>query len=475
VFEEILEWSSSRDNSWVENIPDNVIAKLINNNMLNSLVSSVPSKFNTVLDDAANPMDIQKEDIDSVYLGCNGAIYLTNKVFSPTAYISVSFPALVDKKMNIVYWAIDQLDYDAYLNARQAYYSFFIPTNKALQYYIDPVSYGKTTTQLFKFYYNSEAINENDKVAASIWSYDVTTHSVIDSLGMATYDQIVNRLEDILENHTVIGNVEDGNCFYRTKGGSTFKVTNTGAGENGMAVSGSYQLDEGKSIPVKRIYNQGNGKAYILEDEPIMTTKKSVYDILSEHEEFSKFLELLSGSGLLTNLQNNHANPSNNNISFLSKFHYTVYVPTNESIQALQNAGKLPTWEDVNTLALTDSVAAEKKAEIIRNFVKYHIQDNAVFADKNLVSGNFETAVMNNKLKVFYTLTVKSENDDVEIKDLCSNIHHVTTDSRLRNLIAREYLYDASDKMAAKKIFSSANIVVHQIDGALLYDQNQFK
>jgi len=129
----------------------------------------------------------------------------------------------------------------------------------------------------------------------------------------------------------------------------------------------------------------------------------------------------------------------------------------------------------VYTLALTDSVAAEKKAEIIRNFVKYHIQDNAVFADKNLVSGNFETAVMNNKLKVFYTLTVKSENDNIEVKDLCSNIRHVTTNSSLRNLIAREYLYDASDKMAAKKIFSSANIVVHQIDGALLYDQNQFK
>lgn len=454
-------------------VPDHVVSKLLNNNMLNMFQSSVPSKFGTVLDDATNVMGITKTDIDSVFLGCNGAVYLTNKVFSPTAYISVSFPALVDQRMNIIYWAIEQLDYDAYLNARESYYSFFIPTNNALKYYIDPVSYGKSTTQLFKFYYDANAVQENDKVKASIWSYDVTTNSVIDSLGLANYDQIINRLEDILENHTVIGDIEDGNMYYRTKGGATLIVSDVAGGVASMRVQGSLQYDQGRNLTVQRIYNQGNGKSYILNDEPMMTTRNAVYDILQKPE-FSEFFKLLNGTGLLTNLQNNHANASQNNISFLSKFHYTVYVPTNASILALQASGKLPTWEAIEVLAQTDSLAAERKTDIIRNFVKYHIQDNAVFADKNAVSGNFETAIMNNQLKVFYTLGVTAGNYAITVTDKVGNVRHVTTDTNLRNLIAREYLYDSSDRMTASKIFSSANLVVHQIDGPLMYDNNQF-
>jgi len=458
-----------------DKVPDNVISKLINNNMLNSFQSSLPSKFSSVLDDATNPMGIIIDDIDSVYLGCNGAIYLTNKVFSPTAYISVSFPALVDQTMNIVYWAIEQLDYDAYLNARESYYSFFIPKNTALKYYIDPVSYGKATTQVFKFYYDADAIEENNKVKASIWNYDIQTQTVLDSVGMATYDQVINRLEDVLESHTVIGNVESGNTYYRTKGGSTLAVSNVSAGESGMSVSGSLQIDNGRNIKVIKVYNQGNGKAYILDNEPIMTTRKSVYDVLSEHEEFSKFLELLTGSGLLTNLQNNHATASQYNIGFFSKYHYTVYVPTNQSITDLQQSGKLPTWEEIETLAQTDSSAAEKKAEMIRNFVKYHIQDNSVFVDNSSVTGNFETAVMNNSLMVFYTLGVNGGNNQITLTDKLGNVRQVTNNSSLKNIIAREYTFDSADKLTARKIFSSANIVVHQIDGALLYDNNQFK
>ena len=46
------------------------------------------------------------------------------------------------------------------------------------------------------------------------------TKTVGDSIGLANYYQIVDRLGDILDNHIVIRNVEDGNENYRTKGGS---------------------------------------------------------------------------------------------------------------------------------------------------------------------------------------------------------------------------------------------------------------
>jgi hypothetical protein len=289
---------------------------------------------------------------------------------------------------------------------------------------------------------------------------------------MASYDEIINRLEDVLDSHTVIGDVESGNAFYRTKGGTTLKVANTSLGANGMTVAGSYQKDENRGIPVSKVYVQGNGKAYILDEEPALSTKNAVFDILSAHPEFSKFLELMNGSGFLTNLQNNHSNPSLN-ISFFSRYHYTIYVPTNEAITALQENGSLPTWEQIELE--TDTAVKAKKTDIVCNFIKYHIQDNAVFVDKNPLNATYETANMNNTTKVFYTLTVSEGNNALQLTDKLGNVRSVTTDPELHNLIAREYMYDSSDKRNASRIFSSANVVVHQIDGALMYDRNQFK
>ena len=454
-----------------DKVPDMVVSKLINNNMLNLFQSSVPSKFSNILDDAINPLGITEADVDSVYLGCNGAVYLTNKVFSPTAYVSVAFPALVNPQMWVINWAIEQLKYDSYLNAMKARYSFFIPKNGALQNYIDPVSFGKTSTQKFKFYYDVAEPNLSSKVKASVWNYDVVTQTE-DSVRMATYGEIINRMEDILDSHTVIGDVENGNTYYRTKGGSTLKVSNPSAGAGGMTVSGGYQIEQNREIAVSKVYVQGNGKAYILESEPVLTAQNSVYDVLSGHPEFSKFLELLNGTGFLTNLQNNHSNPSLN-ISFFSRFHYTVYVPTNDAITALQTSGDLPTWDEIE--ALTDTSLIAKKTEIIRNFVKYHIQDNAVFVDQKPINATYETAIMNDATKVFYTLTVSEGNNAMTLTDKAGHIHHVTSEPTLHNLIAREYMYDSADKTRASSIFSSANVVVHQIDGALMYNINQFK
>ena len=120
-----------RYGTW-ENVPDKVLSKLLNVNMLNSFSNSVPSKFSTVLNDANDELKIKKEDVDSVFFACNGAVYLTNRVFSPVAYISVSFPALVNETMNIINWAIDQYDYDVYLNSQNSVYSFFIPSKHGL-------------------------------------------------------------------------------------------------------------------------------------------------------------------------------------------------------------------------------------------------------------------------------------------------------------------------------------------------------
>lgn len=482
------------DDSWLDSIPNSVIADLINNNMLNLFQSSVPSKFDLVLNDASNPMGITINDVDSVYLACNGAIYLTNKVFSPTSFVSVLYPAVVDERMKIVKWASDDevLQYKAYLNSMESRYSFFLPTNDALKNYIDPAAYGRVglhsnLTYMYRFFYDYN----RGTVGASVWTYDLTTKQVVDSIREVTnINEIRNRLKDILDAHTVVGDVEDGNTYYRTKGGTTLKVTNPGTAT--MQVWGSAQTDKGEGVPVVRIYDQtmvdGNGKTYILEKQPIMTTNLSVYDaLMKDSVRFSEFIALLEVSDLLVDKKNKGASNeraigSSYIVDFLSNFHYTLYVPTNESIQQLYAQG-LPTPDEVK--ALIDSAANDEskldealaKQKIVQHFIKYHFQDNSLFVDNNAgdkaINGRYETSMLLGTS--FKTLDVQATNNAMTVKGLYGPERHVTN---VRNIIAREYQYnvtDVSNPMSSSEIYSTANVVIHQIDGPLMYSADQFK
>lgn len=459
--------------SW-ENVPDNVVAKMLNVNMLNSFVNSVPSKFETVLNDANDELGITTDDIDSVLLGCNGAIYLTNKVFNPVAYISVSFPALINETMSVLNWGIERLGFEVYLNSQQSYYSLFIPNNNSLLEYIDPCSFGKTTTQMFRFRYDANAPSVEKRVQASIWNYDVETGVVGDSIGEASYNQITNRLEDILNQHIVIGNVEDGNTYYKTKGGGFLKINNAAAGENGMTVSGGWQIEQGKEVKVVKIYDEsyeGNGKTYILDDEPLMTSRKSVYDILSEHEEFSAFASLLLGSGLLETKRvigtDEHGCPSTN-INIFNTFNYSVFVPTNEAIAKAHQDG-LPTWEQVE--AEEDPELADSLKNEIVLFLLYHFQDNAIFIDGGDVNDIYETSayVVNDGNMSYFKVATTADDKQLTITDVTGETAKVQTEGGLYNLIAREYQYDSGDAVRANNLYTSSFAVVHQIDRVLKY------
>lgn len=468
-----------------EKVPDKVISKLINVNMLNSFVGSVPSKFNTVLNDANDELKLEVESVDSVLFACNGAVYITKKVYNPVAYISVTFPALIHDNLSILYWAVEQLGYDVYLNSQQTQYSLFVPSNNSLISYVDPCSYGKTSTQLFRFYYEPTAQSERDRVRAAIYNYDVETGLVGDSIGEASYSQITNRLEDILNTHIVIGDVEDGNTFYRTKGGSMIKVANANARENGMTVQGGKQIEGEKSIKVTAVYDElkddGNGRTYILDSEPIMTAKKSVFDILGENEEFKEFYELLQSSQFLERKHvigtEEHGCPTEN-ISLFNTYKYTVFVPTNQSIIDLQKSGKLPTWDDVEKRELAgETEQADSLANLIEDFIKYHIQDNSFFIGEGNDSGEYETAAYRIEKQdastkpviSYYKLKTTVNNDGITIVDGSGATHKVVKTNGLYNIMAREYQYDAGDANNAGNIYTSSHAVIHQIDGALQY------
>ena len=457
--------------SW-DKVPNDVIVELINNNMLSSFVESVPSKFGSILNDANDPMGVDKADIDSVWLGCNGAVYLTNKVYSPTSFVSVLYPAIVNETMKVMRWAVEKNQYNVYLNSLNSRFSFFIPLNKAMLDYIDPASYGKTKTQLYRFHYDA---TKTIPVWASVYEYDMDTREIGDSIREERDEwALKSKLRDILDNHIVIGNVEDGNRFYKTKAGTEIEVANVSQGANGMTVAGSLQLDGTYSGPlhVSYIYDQtamGNGKCYILDKEPIMTTRKSVFDVLSEHEEFAEMRKLIEGSSLLETIHDEKHACTSTNLNCFNTYHYTIYVPTNETILKLQEEGKLPTWEQVDNWE-EGSPQRQRDSLAIENFIKCHIQDNALFIGAQpQEEDGYETAYIGESGKfdrVFTTLT----KDDIIIKKTQTDTKpcKVIKKAGLYNIMAREYQLEGTDKNTATSVYTTSSAVIHLIDGSLM-------
>ncbi|MBO4607253.1 MAG: fasciclin domain-containing protein [Prevotella sp.] len=473
------------------NVPDQVLVELINVNMVPEFASTVPSKFQNIVNDAKVEMGVKIADIDSCFMGCNGVVYLTNKVFAPATYSSVAFPALVHTEtMNILYWGIDKLGFKPYLNSMDSYYSFFLPTNQGMMRYVDPCSLGSTQTVMYEFYYNTDRKN----VGAHRFRYDLATNTSGERLSDATSSQVENRLTDIIDNLIVVGNVEDGNTFYRTKGGATIKVENAG-NVGAMTVAGGLQIESQRTTPITQIFDQtksGNGKVYVIESEVPSSGRKSVYQTLSEHPEYSRFFDLLRGGdpdsaqyNLTASIIDDKYSCVDFNIRLFDNYHYTIWVPTNESLDAMHAAGQLPYWEDLE--AQTDEAWGGNRdaAKLMRyrirqrilDFLRYHIQDFSVYMGQGTVNGRYETSKLNPENRKFFSLSVDANNQHISVTDALGNRRQVKTNQGLYNNMCREYLFTNKDKeqAASGNLYSSSYAVVHLIDGPLLYSTSQLE
>ena len=450
----------------LDKVPNDVIVELINNNMLSSFTESVPSKFNGILNDANDPMGVERSAIDSVWLGCNGAVYMTNKVYSPTTYVSVLYPAIVKSNLKVMRWAVEQNQYNVYLNSLNSRYSFFVPRNGALQSYVDPVSYGKSKRELCRFYYDDEfkTVRAWTRVIESV-NPDGTFVLADDSTEIMDNNLIKKRLQDVLDNHIVIGDVEDGNEYYRTKGGQEIHVKNASMGAGGMTVAGSRQLNETAPVNVSFVYDQtksGNGKVYIL-DEPIMTTEMNVMEMLETVPEMSTFKDLLEGSGLLETIRDNKACIKNNNLSLLNAYHYTIYVPTNTSLAGY------PTWAEVEAEANPDKRAADSTK--IMNMLLLHIQDGSLFiGSKPVEEDGYETAMVNPETEKFVRIYAELTNNDLIVRktqESSAKKCKVLKTPGTYNLMVREYVANSGDKETATGVYTAATAVIHLIDSPI--------
>ena len=417
----------------IDDIPLSTIQALLNVVMFPTFTGSVPSKMTKLRDDAQddifydddlngiydNKLSRDGGEIDTCILANNGAVYIMDKVYSPADFASVAAPAYISKTNLIMKWAIYNgkvekvdkmhINYFAYLKAMKSQFSFFLPSDKALINYYDPVSFTNQRPRVLVLDYtgSSNGLPFNK----TLLKYNPATAKrdpqlgTGSNIGKETWNQediadaeIVNRLKDILESHTI---VHDGtnpilgseDQYYLAKNGSAIKLTRDPSNpDNIIKVQGGYQLENERygildgdpgtlNLHITERYDKKNGSTFLLNDGPIIPASKSVYFILhsdtigeNRSAAYEKFFQLTQVNDTLLDVARlvdsklrgeqkkraqlkfytfisgketmGNGGGMDYNVQFFNNYRYTLLVPTNEAIQDAIDHG-LPTWESI--------------------------------------------------------------------------------------------------------------------------------
>lgn len=499
------------DSMYVKN--PQVISAFIKNLQKNSFVETVPSKFESIINDASENMgmniDYLKKNSDGKYdikIANNGVIYILNDMIAPDEYQAVLAPASSYPDMRIMNWAIQDrkylgVDFKFYLLAMSANYAFFIPEDDAFNaYYIDPASLGHAKPEVLHFYYNEK---KNPVVRCDRYYYDVATGTLGDRIGeVADISQRSSQLVDILNYHTVLlesGETFGHNKYYKTKHGG--EICLQGNGEAGSSIVSGAQIDNGAAPSViKAVYNEKNGKAFRISNI-IQAPQNSVAKTLKINDQFSEFYEACSGFSATDILKwagisdetnsfgtteqdqyivftstygtgNNAIKKAclDENVKMFNTYNYTLYAPDNAAMEEAYANG-LPRWSDIQALfekygdEAPDNVRAEVLEQIkaIREFVRYHFQSISLYADKTVEGGTYQT-LATNELGLAREIKVSGGNDKIVVTD-AANIQHVVdanASGKVANAMARDYWFNNSAQ-SATAITTSSFCAVHEI------------
>jgi len=379
-----------------------ILTKFVRNLMKSSFVETVPSKFNTIQNDAKDYMGVTLDKVNrsadgryGILMANNGVIYKMDELIAPDEYQSVMAPSSVYPDMHVMNWGVQDeenlsVSFHYYLMAMKSNFAFFIPDDAAFgRYYVDPVSLGKDEPQVLKFtwegdtLYNADGERTVSKVGLRCHAYRYypesnTVGEILNSGGTLPVSQWRTQFIDILNYHTVV--LDDGekigtNNYYKTKHGGEIHVTGN---TEGSTVSSGQQIDNGLTpSTITRVYDEKNGQAFRI-DHVIESPRNSVYKTLQNHlDRFSDFFDLCNGfdnelmawagisdeeNSFKTTEQDNYivfttdrGAGSNKvarscldfNVKMFNTYNYTLYAPNNQAMEKAFAAG-LPSWEDIS-------------------------------------------------------------------------------------------------------------------------------
>lgn len=499
------------DSMYVKN--PQVISAFIKNLQKNSFVETVPSKFESIINDASENMGMNisylKQNSDGKYdikIANNGVIYILNDMIAPDEYQAVLAPASSYPDMRIMNWAIQDrkylgVDFKFYLLAMSANYAFFIPEDEAFNaYYIDPTSLGHQKPEVLHFYYNEK---KNPVVRCDRYYYDVATGTLGDRIGeVADISQRSSQLVDILNYHTVLmesGETFGHNKYYKTKHGG--EICLQGNGEAGSSVVSGAQIDNGAAPSViKAVYNEKNGTAFRVSNI-IQAPQNSVAKTLKNNDQFSEFYEACAGFSATDILKWAGISDETNsfgtteqdqyiiftstygtgknaikkacldeNVKMFNTYNYTLYAPDNAAMEEAYANG-LPRWSNIQALfeeygdEAPDNVRAEVLEQIkaLKEFVRYHFQSISLYADKTVEGGTYQT-LATNELGLAREIKVSGGNDKIVVTDGAGIQHIVDANAAgmVANAMARDYWFNSS-ALSATAITTSSFCAVHEI------------
>ena len=499
------------DSMYVKN--PQVISAFIKNLQKNSFVETVPSKFESIINDASENMGMNisflKQNSDGKYdikIANNGVIYILNDMIAPDEYQAVLAPASSYPDMRIMNWAIQDrkylgVDFKFYLLAMSANYAFFIPEDEAFNaYYIDPASLGHQKPEVLHFYYNEK---KNPVVRCDRYYYDVATGTLGDRIGeVADISQRSSQLVDILNYHTVLmesGETFGHNKYYKTKHGG--EICLQGNGEAGSSVVSGAQINNGAAPSViKAVYNEKNGTAFRVSNI-IQAPQNSVAKTLKNNDQFSEFYEACAGFSATDILKWAGISDDTNsfgtteqdqyivftstygtgknaikkacldeNVKMFNTYNYTLYAPDNAAMEEAYANG-LPRWSNIQALfeeygdEAPDNLRAEVLEQIkaIREFVRYHFQSISLYADKTVEGGTYQT-LATNELGLAREIKVSGGNDKIVVTDGAGIQHIVDANAAgmVANAMARDYWFNSS-ALSATAITTSSFCAVHEI------------
>lgn len=523
-------------NSW-DNVPDEIVIPFLNNCIKSSLISTTPSKFENVKNTQSESMGLTIDKVDSCFMACNGVVYQMDAVYVAPDHQSVFFPVRLrqDQDQSIMYrfisdtrhkpsgdkkWTMNWTGYEnmAYVNSMASTYSYLLPKDDAFSAFIDPYSIYERKPAGYKFYV--EPSDQNFPVSATIYeaeldsatmkyvvsetpttfqprTYDTTSGKADGGLGL-----INNRLSDFFENLIIVHGQKGAETFhvgqsiYLTKGGNPIQVRFDGGKVTGIA--GSAQMEEGTFLTVSDVYDlteNGNGVSYLLDELPT-TTLRTPYEVINDsvkYPEFTPFADLLASSSILStegSFDGTHV-CIGRALNILGNFHYTIFVPKAEKINALVASHKLPSLEEYDgwaavldsaiafnrdgllTDAELDSVRVLKDScqniiqTTINNFIRYHVQDGSIYIGGEQGQGVYETASFDEDASRFRRLNVNNTSAGITVTDASNKTVNVVSSGS--NIVSRQYVFDKTTRW----YYITSPVVIHLIDDVLLYSNDQ--
>lgn len=413
-----------------------------------------------------------------------------------------------------------------YLMAMKANYMFFIPTNESMaKCYIDPVSLGSSQPRALEFYTHSQQIPGTERYRDY---YGVRLHALTINpdgtmeINPNSYNQVTNieaknpsdyasQVYDMLNYNTIVletGKNPTENEYFLTKHGCAIRIKDYA--DNGGSFSGKIyggaQIDNGIApANIVKGWKEKNGWAFQL-DGLIQPTVTSVYSLLSKNpDRFTKFLDLCAifdNQDLLTFagieataavgtppqeryfVFSNKSNAAlDNNINFFNGYNYTFFAPDDAAMDKAYALG-LPTEAQLNAIyekynGMEDEYPEEEirqaKAQALnminalRAFVRYHFQNNSVFADKRVPKQTYQS-LYSSELGIPVNITTEATQGVLTVSDAAGQTIKVdaSNSALLSNKMTRDYEYNKI-KTAATAIAVSSSAVVHEVATPLCY------